>query len=217
MSKAKLVAAKELITEKKYDEARALLRDVDDPIAKKWLAKLDEIAPQRGRKLPFTLILGSIVVTLIVVATIGFLLLSRSADLERGSNVSSTSNAVSNDAFVGIWRNQNAYRATVTYRADGTGLTNGVDPFAYRIIERIGDVYLVERTTTSEILYGSTFIHIWRAASESVMIEEFSVPIELYTPGMSVDEMREVSDELDIQLWGEVSDPVTWELVTRST
>lgn len=115
MSKAKLLAARELINEKKYHEARALLRGVDDPIAKKWLAKLDEIAPQRGRKLPLTLILGSIVVTLIVVAVIGFLLLSRSADLEGGSNVSSTGNVASNDALVGIWRNQDVYRATVTY------------------------------------------------------------------------------------------------------
>jgi hypothetical protein len=217
MSKAKLLAARELINEKKYHEARALLRGVDDPIAKKWLAKLDEIAPQRGRKLPLTLILGSIVVTLIVVAVIGFLLLSRSADLEGGSNVSSTGNVASNDALVGIWRNQDVYRATVTYRADGTGMTNGVDPFAYRIVERIGDIYLVERTDTGQILYGSTSIYAWRMVSEGVMIQEFSVPIDLLTPGMSLDEMREVSNELDIQLWGEVSDPVTWELVTRST
>jgi len=213
MSKAKLLAAKELINEKKYNEARLLLRGVDDPIAKKWLAKLDEIAPHRGRKIPLTLSLGSIVIILIVVSVAGLLLLNRSANSEGGSNVSSTGN----DALVGIWRNQDVYRATVTYRADGTGMTNGVDPFAYQIVERIGDIYLVERTSTSEILYGSTSIHAWRMVSERVMIEEFSVPIELYTSGMSVDELREVSNELDIQLWGEVSEPVTWELVTRST
>lgn len=217
MSKAKLLAAKELITEKKYDEARTLLRGIDDPVAKKWLAKLDEIAPQRRRKFPLTLILGSIVVSLIVVVVVGLLLLSRSTNLEGGSNVASTTNAVSNDAFVGIWRNQAVYRATVTYRADGTGMTNGIDPFAYRIVERIGDIYLVERTDTGQILYGSTSIHAWRMVSEREMIEEFSVPIELYAPGMSVDELREASDELDIQIWGEVSEPVTWELVTRST
>lgn len=96
-------------------------------------------------------------------------------------------------------------------------MTNGVDPFAYRIVERIGDIYLVERTDTGQILYGSTSIYAWRMVSEGVMIQEFSVPIDLLTPGMSLDEMREVSNELDIQLWGEVSDPVTWELVTRST
>lgn len=45
MSNAKLVAAKELIQEKHYAEARTLLRTVNHPTALKWLAKLDEIAP----------------------------------------------------------------------------------------------------------------------------------------------------------------------------
>jgi len=51
MSKAKLLAAKELINEKKYNEARLLLRGVDDPIAKKWLAKIrkeDQTSHQRA-------------------------------------------------------------------------------------------------------------------------------------------------------------------------
>jgi hypothetical protein len=45
MSKAKLTAAKELINEKQFDAARAILVKIDDPLAKKWLDKLDEIAP----------------------------------------------------------------------------------------------------------------------------------------------------------------------------
>jgi hypothetical protein len=42
MSRAKLAAARELIEEKKYDEARTLLLTIkDDPTAAKWLAQLE--------------------------------------------------------------------------------------------------------------------------------------------------------------------------------
>src|SRR4051794_17202967 len=46
MSKAKFEAAKELIDEKRYDEARTILKTIDHPTAAKWLNKLDAIAPQ---------------------------------------------------------------------------------------------------------------------------------------------------------------------------
>ncbi|MCA0453434.1 MAG: hypothetical protein LCI00_05625 [Chloroflexi bacterium] len=45
MSKAKFDAAKELIDEKRYGEARALLKTIDHPTAITWLDKLDVIAP----------------------------------------------------------------------------------------------------------------------------------------------------------------------------
>src|SRR6185295_15593252 len=45
MSKTKMLAAKELIDEKRYDEARVILRSVDHPKAVEWLAKLDKIDP----------------------------------------------------------------------------------------------------------------------------------------------------------------------------
>ena len=48
MSNAKMLAAKELIQEKNYALARALLLTVkDDPTAKQWIAKIDQIAPQQ--------------------------------------------------------------------------------------------------------------------------------------------------------------------------
>jgi hypothetical protein len=47
MSNQQLQTARQLISEKRYDEARALLRMIDDPTATKWLAKLDEIAPEQ--------------------------------------------------------------------------------------------------------------------------------------------------------------------------
>lgn len=45
MSRAKFEAARELIQEKCYDEARAILLTIDHPKADDWLTKLDEIAP----------------------------------------------------------------------------------------------------------------------------------------------------------------------------
>lgn len=45
MSKAKFAAAKELIDEKQYDSARAILKTIDHPAAREWEKKLDTIAP----------------------------------------------------------------------------------------------------------------------------------------------------------------------------
>jgi len=52
MSKAKLLAAREFIQEKRYGEARTLLETMpDEPTAQKWLAKLAKVAtpPRRQR------------------------------------------------------------------------------------------------------------------------------------------------------------------------
>lgn len=46
MAEQQLQIARQLINEKRYTEARALLSGLDHPTAKKWLAKLDEIAPE---------------------------------------------------------------------------------------------------------------------------------------------------------------------------
>jgi hypothetical protein len=48
MSKAQFVLARELIKEKNYDGARALLVTVDHPLAAEWLAKLDRLAPTQA-------------------------------------------------------------------------------------------------------------------------------------------------------------------------
>ena len=49
MSQVKLAAVKELVREKKYIEARALLLTMpDDPIAQRWLSQLDERIRQSG-------------------------------------------------------------------------------------------------------------------------------------------------------------------------
>lgn len=45
MSKAKFDAAKELIKEKQYDEARAILKTIDHPTAREWEARIDKLSP----------------------------------------------------------------------------------------------------------------------------------------------------------------------------
>src|SRR5689334_16320247 len=42
----KVQRARQLITEKRYDEARVLLQTIDHPTARDWLAKLDQMAAQ---------------------------------------------------------------------------------------------------------------------------------------------------------------------------
>lgn len=45
MSKAKFAAAKELIQERHYDAARAVLQTMNDPTAYQWLQTLEQVAP----------------------------------------------------------------------------------------------------------------------------------------------------------------------------
>lgn len=52
MAESKLETARQLIVEKQYAAARAVLETIPDhPKAREWLAKLDEIAPKDKRKL----------------------------------------------------------------------------------------------------------------------------------------------------------------------
>jgi hypothetical protein len=69
MSKEKLIAASEFIREKKYVEARVILKGMDHPTAKKWLEQLDKIVPEpkgpktRSRNL---LLLGGVGITMVI-------------------------------------------------------------------------------------------------------------------------------------------------------
>lgn len=47
MSREAMLEAKELIKQKRYDEARFILKTVDHPTAQEWLAKIDQIAPPK--------------------------------------------------------------------------------------------------------------------------------------------------------------------------
>ncbi len=48
-TKQRMLVAKDFINEKKYAEARAVLKTVEHPKAKEWLAKLDQIAPEKRK------------------------------------------------------------------------------------------------------------------------------------------------------------------------
>lgn len=54
MSKELMIQARELIMDKRYDEARALLQQIDHELARQWLEKLDEIAPVESQSAPET-------------------------------------------------------------------------------------------------------------------------------------------------------------------
>ncbi|MFN8380245.1 MAG: hypothetical protein U0452_16420 [Anaerolineae bacterium] len=78
-SNVKLDAARQLILEKRYAEARMLLKTVDDPIAWTWLAKLDQIAPEPkaaepARRRPDKFVLAALgliaVLVLVIVAVL---------------------------------------------------------------------------------------------------------------------------------------------------
>lgn len=92
MSKTKFLAAQELIKEKKYDEARAILTTIDHPTAERWLAKLDEIAPpspntirtQKGNRV---LLLAAFIAGIVIIGVIFAVILYRS----RGSQADSGS------------------------------------------------------------------------------------------------------------------------------
>lgn len=77
MAESDLQKAKSLIQQKRYTEARKILKKLDDPTAKRWLTKLDEIAPPRSRNaIPFLYILG-LGATLLIGIGIGVFLLNQ--------------------------------------------------------------------------------------------------------------------------------------------
>lgn len=57
MTDVKFLAAKELIKEGHYDEARGVLRTIDHPTALKWLQRIDELDPPfphvQGKQAPY--------------------------------------------------------------------------------------------------------------------------------------------------------------------
>ena len=78
MSKQKMLAAKELIREKHFDEARNILKTINHPTAKEWLAKLDKIAPEKKKASFFTppiiyYLGGGVVGLLIIIVAVIFM------------------------------------------------------------------------------------------------------------------------------------------------
>jgi hypothetical protein len=89
MSREKLQEAKSLIQEKRFDEARAILRSMpDDPTAQNWLAKLNEKVPEKmptpektSRRLPVVGIIAGAAILLVLIL-LGILALSNNKDPE---------------------------------------------------------------------------------------------------------------------------------------
>lgn len=90
MSKAKFAAARQLIQEKKYDQAREILKTINHPTAKEWLQKLDRISPPFRKshhpKLVFSLVFFGVLV--LTVALIAIVILVPA--LSRGANIANT-------------------------------------------------------------------------------------------------------------------------------
>jgi hypothetical protein len=73
-----LGAAKHLIRQRRYGEARALLQSIDHPTARRWLAQLDRVVPSqpapRLRLLPW---LAAAVLAFAVIVGVGYTLVAR--------------------------------------------------------------------------------------------------------------------------------------------
>jgi hypothetical protein len=72
MSRAKFEAAKELIKERRYDEARAILETVNHPLAMDWLAKIDSIEPPKTTHPTSSPVFSSLLILGSVLTAIGF-------------------------------------------------------------------------------------------------------------------------------------------------
>jgi hypothetical protein len=97
LTKAKMMYARELIKEKRYDEARIILREIDHPKAKEWLNKLDTLHSQNkgNAKSKSTIkrsrISGTIVIALlflIAFASIAFWILDSDSQIPTASTTS---------------------------------------------------------------------------------------------------------------------------------
>ncbi len=85
MSKQRLMEARELMTAKRYDEARAILEGVDSPKAKEWLAQIEREQPRARKRSSeggsfagyLVTIFVSILLTVLVIA--GLLVATRSS------------------------------------------------------------------------------------------------------------------------------------------
>lgn len=77
--KEKMQRAKELIQQKKYAEARKILKTVDHPTAEKWLAQIDKMAP--AKRQPSSgggyLIIGGVVIVIILFVVVAFVVFNQ--------------------------------------------------------------------------------------------------------------------------------------------
>lgn len=75
--KSKMEAARTLIQEKRYAEARSLLQGVNHPTAHAWLRRLDELQPKRKSRVGWIIAGGTVSVLLAAIALAIVLIVSR--------------------------------------------------------------------------------------------------------------------------------------------
>lgn len=76
-SKNRMLEARDLIQEEKFDEARAILQDIDHPTAREWLDKLNQVSPAArtastrnwGRLIAVLLVAAVVIIGVVVIVT----------------------------------------------------------------------------------------------------------------------------------------------------
>lgn len=108
MSREKMLAAQQLIKEKHYPEARAILRTVDNPTAREWLAKLDNLERPSANRRRVGVLVVLLVIVLLAMGVIAFVTIktnssAAAAEVERRFNQEST-DTESTREFCKTWR-----------------------------------------------------------------------------------------------------------------
>jgi hypothetical protein len=99
MSREKMAAAKQLIQEKKYTEARVILRTIDHPTARKWLVQLDQRAPQKKAGGSY-LVIASIALLVVAIVIAGGVLFVNQQQQRESQNATSTAEAMGTQTVV---------------------------------------------------------------------------------------------------------------------
>jgi len=134
--KDQMLVAKSLIQQKRYDEARAILNTIQHPTAQKWLAKLEQIHPEKKIEKPkrnrVWLIIGGVVGLLAIVGLLNNASERRQTpELRQLIDTIETSQSVfCNAAFIDGFREATRYGLCMDIVADFSGCAAQVSSVA---------------------------------------------------------------------------------------
>jgi hypothetical protein len=171
-----IAEAKDLIEQNRYIEAREILRQVNSPTARYWMAKVDKMIPQytpttivRERTpLGCYVLSAAITVIGIVFGTMAGFLIGVSLPSPLSTTSSTVALAPESYEFVGSWVADDGYEAI--FRPEGTGqVTNNV--MEWSIAQHNGNEYLIDMTfiRPGDPLYGITTDVLVTIVSEEEM------------------------------------------------
>jgi hypothetical protein len=129
-TKGQMLVAKNLIQQKRYEEARAVLKTIQHPTAQKWLVTLDRISPEKKTAPPkrrrWWLIAGGIVAIYLACAVIYYATeRSQTPELVSYINRIKTSQAtVCNASFIDGLRDPNRYKICIDISTNFSGCAN---------------------------------------------------------------------------------------------